>query len=1444
MGINEDILEYAGRGLYEDDPMFSRLSSGEVPRPVEDFYKSFDSFDEDRPEKHPPVELDPLKLLNVGPWTQEQYGRLGEKLKAGTQEVGQTSAIAALSTSEWLNRMKKKYVPYYEESTAVKALADTISNFGPGIMAMDENQELALSMLAESEFLKADPRGLENHNWFEGVVSVGPQIGSMILASVAGGPWAGFGMMGMQILGGTYDNLIQEGTPPDEAYYWSLGNAIIQGALEMAPFHLAMKMFKPRMPLLQKMKALGGIVSTEFFTEWAQAYPDSFINIFATNPDKELFQRAELFWDEIGETTKQGMYEGTLTAPWALLFAPFGAVASRKKRKEDENYHQLRMEEERRGKGPAVDAADEGDFVPYSDEDIISRRAPNRKASSVTQAHLDMMTPEQQQAFRNFSFHQRFVELAENIPGNPVEIENRKERALEAADEFARTLRIVGDDVFTRQPNLDNIQKERILQDLGLVQTQDQNEGAMEQIGIIRGNGIPDRPAFGGPEPIGLTQEEYNRRVNLLGTLSDSYFVDRSQIPPDLRAAYDMMVEQVGVSEPKGVTFIDEAGNPNLAEGMAHGYGSSYPGWFKEPFTIRYRDSRIKKDKAGKTVMESDKKVPVREIQEKKEEFKYGLNRKDFFDLIEKLDTGKLLTARQSAISDHIMGIAQAMKASDPELFLGGEIAQLESDGYEIIGTSINVDSLELGDQAVIEGDGYSWDQYTVVSEDDGAGNMVLDSLTDRIQIPPSDEIDVIGVKRNDYWKTMYDIGGAQGISDAPRTLPGIEDIEPLHQLTNVYSIAQMEEDFAQNLPDLAEFFENPEGIREPDVGDRRQTETPVEDDKRSGIERRENWQMTSDIDKMTPAERTEALEFTRKFAVEDVLTGLLNRNALELHKEEFGADVPFVSIDVDGLKYYNDMTKEGTLPTGERVIGGHAMGDQALALMGQAMTEAAETTGIINRIKLYRMGGDEYGVSGIDRDSVSRDELETLRLAIKDSASQIVLDFLGKDDNIHYQLNGLAFTSATGGTISNAISAAEKIKDGLPAEYATITEEGKEKPTRARIPGTRVEVNYLPVGWSQKSEGLLASQTRANEKVGRDLGQGKLIDEQIVGVEFTGHNAQWTPEDTVEDAIAWTTGHVSRLAKSPALPEANAWNFILEELAYEAEDIGMPPSTLAFAVSSGALQQAQEYLTNEQLGVVQMAEAGAAPVPAIATPMVAIPATIEVAPEEVTEMIDDLELVDGNLKDKAKNKLSQIYSQLGNFGKKPSGPPWARNLKSLGAQITGSMTRLNNLTKRLTWKGRASTPEQVAVQKKRVDGLLSTDISTPEYTTLTDRQADAQAKIWIRDSVDKIKKSTVIEMPLMQPQLPAPPPKLVAPEVVLAETLPSPEEAPTVKSRKAKFIRENMDFMPMSETATVRYIDPETGELTETEEPAREAFSDMEENVNEFYQLMECLKT
>ncbi len=1534
MSIYDDLLAYAGEGLYESDegdPLFNQFVAGDVPRPIEWYFKDVGEQPTQRPRR--PV-LDPLKILTTGEsWTMDHTARLGEILGAHTQKVGRDVALSLLSTSQFLNSMKQKFIPYYNENTAVKAVADTLSKFGAGVMAMDREQELALAMLAESEYLKADPRALETHNWFEDLVSVGPQIGSMILANIAGGPWAGFGMIGMQILGGTYDSLVQQGTPPEEAYLWSVANAAGQGYLEMVPFLKVMNKFKLRMPMLERLKVLGAAAGTEFLTEWAQSYPDSFTNIFATNPDKTLWERAEMFVDRLWDTTKEGMYEGTLTAPWTLLMTPFGAVAhkvhQRRKLEDESNYFWRRIEEVQRAKR---DAADEGDFIPFDEQTIMGRRAPSRRASSVTQAHLDMMTPEQREQYREMPYGRQWQETLDRLNRiNPAERAAREARAFDFADRYAEVIGQIGKDAFSQQPELEAVEREMILQDLGLVQTQDVYDGARDAIGIIRGDGIPDRTVFDESNRLELTEEEYKRRQQLLGNLSDYYTVDKSQIPADLRGAFGMMAEQIGGAEPKGATFIGATGEVNLQEGLAQGYGSSYPTWFKAPFRIGYYDMRIKYDKDGKKVMEpmtdkegkpvlfkkgkkkgQQKMVPVRELRELSEEFKFGLNRKDFFDTIDRLENGKTMTGRQRAIADHIMGIAQALKYSDPELFMQGDIDQLEADGYTIHGNELAIGDLDLGDQVVVEGQGGKWDTYTVVSEDDGAGNMVMDSLSDRIQGPPTDEVKAVAFKKNGYWQSMYDIGGPQAMAEAPKTLPGINDIEPLHVLEDVYSTAQMEEDFAENLPDLAEFFENPDGVRVRGRPDRRQADVPVEVDRRSGVERRTNWQHTASLDEMSYKDLVDALQLTRKDAITDILTGLLNQNALEMHKQEFGEDVPFVMIDLDGLKYFNDMTKAGLLPTGEWVEGGHELGNQVLALMGRAMQQAADITGATDRVKLYRHGGDEYGVTGIDRDSITEEELEILRNAIRDTASQIMLDFLGYNDK-HYNLNGLAFQSSTRSTIKDATAATEDIKKALKSEYETLIKEGEEEPTRARIPGTRVEVNYLPVGWRQKGTGVLASEARAAEEVGRRLSQAEpaAIEERIVDVNLVGRNFQWGPDDTIEDAIAWTMANTRRLVQSAYLPDTNAWDWILSELTYEAEDIGMPPNMLAHGLNAGAMDLARQYLSDEQLGIPLEAPPAVrpeeAPTPEIVAPPEALPPPTderkaEILATKTPEVREALAALppgrpfeqvmyrgEGPVPERG------FRSDAGDLGR---GEYWTSEEAQASVYAMGMEDRVVTKTLRLrnalqlpgrdaydladdvygTIRGQRPPNEGVGTEQARLaaanrltndlmelgyDGMVVTHrlgnleavvfkraLPLPaEVAPLRARIAPAKPapppviKPTVKPPAIAKKKVPPVKKPA-RPKLPAPPPKLAPPEVVTAEILPTPEQAPTEKSRKAKFVRENIEFMPLAEMVTVKYVDPKTGDIFEIEETAREAFQDLEDNVNEFYQLMECMKT
>ena len=102
--------------------------------------------------------------------------------------------------------------------------------------------------------------------------------------------------------------------------------------------------------------------------------------------------------------------------------------------------------------------------------------------------------------------------------------------------------------------------------------------------------------------------------------------------------------------------------------------------------------------------------------------------------------------------------------------------------------------------------------------------------------------------------------------------------------------------------------------------------------------------------------ELIELYEERRRSSITDLLTGLLNRRGLiESVKPRWsnllGHSVAFISIDLDHLKKINDAF-------------GHAAGDQALCLVGQAIQDALPEGAAGSRI-----GGDEFVVFLPDAD-------------------------------------------------------------------------------------------------------------------------------------------------------------------------------------------------------------------------------------------------------------------------------------------------------------------------------------------------------------------------------------------------------------------------------------------------------------------------------------------
>lgn len=88
-------------------------------------------------------------------------------------------------------------------------------------------------------------------------------------------------------------------------------------------------------------------------------------------------------------------------------------------------------------------------------------------------------------------------------------------------------------------------------------------------------------------------------------------------------------------------------------------------------------------------------------------------------------------------------------------------------------------------------------------------------------------------------------------------------------------------------------------------------------------------------------------LEYWRKRALTDKLTGLRNREALEEDLSEM-AEARYLMIDVDDFKEYNDTH-------------GHEAGDQVLRDVADALKDVAESYDVT----AYRFGGEEFLLAG-----------------------------------------------------------------------------------------------------------------------------------------------------------------------------------------------------------------------------------------------------------------------------------------------------------------------------------------------------------------------------------------------------------------------------------------------------------------------------------------------
>ncbi|KKK72324.1 hypothetical protein LCGC14_2905010, partial [marine sediment metagenome] len=121
------------------------------------------------------------------------------------------------------------------------------------------------------------------------------------------------------IAGSTYESLVAQGVESERAMAAGLINAALQAPLEAIGVGKLFKVFAPKKLLFQRLKNYVLAVGTEGLTEFAQAFPDHFVQLFALNPDQKKLEQLAEFLDP--ENWKKAAGQGLKEAKTAMMFS-------------------------------------------------------------------------------------------------------------------------------------------------------------------------------------------------------------------------------------------------------------------------------------------------------------------------------------------------------------------------------------------------------------------------------------------------------------------------------------------------------------------------------------------------------------------------------------------------------------------------------------------------------------------------------------------------------------------------------------------------------------------------------------------------------------------------------------------------------------------------------------------------------------------------------------------------------------------------------------------------------------------------------------------------------------------------------------------------------------------------------------------------------------------
>lgn len=185
---------------------------------------------------------------------------------------------------------------------------------------------------ARPEEVRADTR--IGQLGYDFIRSAPQQLGNIMAA--AANPAVALSLMGVQIAGGSYAELREQGVSPQGSLVSSLANATMQLPMEKIGLDRFMGIFNSA-SFRDTIGRTLGAMGSEFVTEYLQKYPELVTNLWGlaerqgTGPADQIawFGRTLFDADTLAQANREGLYEGLIGAMWGGLGGGVRSLAVR-----------------------------------------------------------------------------------------------------------------------------------------------------------------------------------------------------------------------------------------------------------------------------------------------------------------------------------------------------------------------------------------------------------------------------------------------------------------------------------------------------------------------------------------------------------------------------------------------------------------------------------------------------------------------------------------------------------------------------------------------------------------------------------------------------------------------------------------------------------------------------------------------------------------------------------------------------------------------------------------------------------------------------------------------------------------------------------------------------------------------------------------------------------